>query len=48
LARRHVKRMADQLVTRSDALRRLQQSGQIQVVTAMFEPTTGAVQFISD
>jgi carbonic anhydrase len=48
LARRHVTRMADTLVKQSDALSRLIATGQVQVVTAMFDPADGSVQFLSD
>lgn len=46
LARRHVNRMAEQLVKESPALSRLVNSGQIQVVTAMFDPSNGSVHFL--
>ncbi|MBM4075295.1 MAG: sulfate transporter, partial [Planctomycetes bacterium] len=48
LAQRHVNRMAQQLVKESPALSRLIQSGQIQIVSAMFDPSNGLVQFLSD
>jgi len=48
LAQRHVNRMAQQLVKGSPALSRLVQSGQIQIVSAMFDPSNGLVQFVSD
>jgi carbonic anhydrase/SulP family sulfate permease len=48
LAQRHVNRMAQQLVRESPILNRLVQSGQIQIVSAMFDPSRGSVQFLSD
>jgi carbonic anhydrase len=48
LARRHIARMAEQLVEKSSALSRLVASGQIQVVTAMFDPENGSVQFLNE
>ncbi len=47
LARRHIARMAQQLTEESPALKRLVDSGQIQVVTAMFDPLTGLVEFLN-
>jgi len=47
-AQRNVNRMAQQLVNESPALSRLVQSGQVQIVSAMFDQSNGAVQFQSD
>jgi carbonic anhydrase len=46
LARRHIARMASRLIEDSPALRRLVDSGQIQVATAMFDPSNGSVEFL--
>ena len=48
LTRRHVNRMAQQLVKESPALSHLVKSGQIYVVSAMFDPSSGLVQFLSN
>lgn len=48
VARRHVARMARQLIEESSALSRLVNSGQIRVVTAMFDPTNGSVDFLNE
>ncbi len=45
LTRRHITRMARQLIDDSPALSRLVDSGQIRVVTAMFDSSNGSVQF---
>ncbi len=45
LTRRHIARMARQLIEESPALSRLVDSGQIRVVTAMFDSSNGSVQF---
>jgi carbonic anhydrase len=48
LARRHIGRMARQLLDESPALARLANSEQIKIVTAMFVPSTGSVEFLDD
>jgi carbonic anhydrase len=47
LARRHATRMARQLIDESGPLTRLVDSGRIRVVTAMFDPSNGSVEFLS-
>jgi carbonic anhydrase len=47
LARRHIARMAQQLIGESPALSRLVDLGQVRVVNAMFDPITGSVEFLS-
>ncbi len=48
IARLHTARMAQQLIEESPALSRLADSGQIQVVTAMFDPSNGSVEFLNE
>jgi carbonic anhydrase/SulP family sulfate permease len=48
LTQRHIQRMAKQLIEESPALSRLVDSGQIQVVTAMFDPSNGSVHFLNE
>ncbi len=48
IARLHTARMAQQLIEESPALSRLADSGQIQVVTAMFDPSSGSVEFLNE
>jgi carbonic anhydrase/SulP family sulfate permease len=48
VARRHIARMAQQVIDESLTLRRLVDSGQIWVVTAMFEPSNGSVHFLNE
>lgn len=48
LARRHLARMARLLIEESPAISGLVDSRLIQVVTAMFDPSSGAVEFLSE
>jgi carbonic anhydrase len=48
VARRHVARMSQYLVETSPALQRLVDSGQIQIVTAMFDSSSGSVEFLDN
>ncbi len=48
LARRHIARIARRLVEQSPALSRVVESRQIQVVTAMFDPLIGSVEFLGE
>jgi carbonic anhydrase/SulP family sulfate permease len=46
VARRHIARMAQLMVEESPLLKRLVASGQIRVVTAMFDVSNGSVEFL--
>lgn len=48
LTQRHINRMAKQLVEESPALGRFVDSGQIQVVSAIFDTSNGTVQFLDE
>lgn len=48
VARRHIARMAQQLVEESPLLKRLVTSGQIRVVTAIFDASNGSVAFLDE
>ena len=48
VARRHIARMAQQMVEESPLLKRLVTSGQIRVVTAMFDASNGSVAFLDE
>jgi carbonic anhydrase/SulP family sulfate permease len=48
VARRHIARMAQQLVEESPLLERLVTSGQIRVVTAIFDASNGSVAFLDE
>lgn len=48
VARRHIARMAQQVVEESRLLKRLVASGQIRVVTAMFDASDGSVAFLDE
>lgn len=48
LVRRHVARMAKQIIEKSTALSRLADSGQIQIVTAVFDRSNGSVEFLRE
>jgi carbonic anhydrase len=47
LTQRHINRMAKKLIEESPALSRLVDSGQIRVVTAMFDASNGSVRFLN-